>query len=229
MCGCAVVLMSQTAWGVDWKKIAKGLHTANLGDVQIIKIDPQRYRLSIATAPELNQTMATAQEFAQKTGAILAINGGFFSPEQKSIGLLLRDGKKLNPIHNTHWWAIFYLSDYKAGIVPPEIFHNDPKMEIAIQVGPRLVVQGLIPKLKPSEARRSGIGIQADGNIIIAVTKESRLAIQEFAKFFQQLDCPDALNLDGGSSTQLYLNWKGFKLDIPGLTPVTNAITIFPR
>jgi len=101
-------------------------------------------------------------------------------------------------------------------------------MEIALQVGPRLVVHGKTLKFKPSLARRSGIGIRQDGNILVVAT-EKELTMEEFAKLFLELDCPDALNLDGGGSTQLNVQHNGFKLDIPGPSLITNALTVFPR
>ena len=39
----------------------------------------------------------------------------------------------------------------------------------------------------------------------------------------------DALNLDGGGSTQLWLAAGGTTLDVPGLTPVSDAVVVVPR
>lgn len=233
MCLCAYVLMSLItplqAKELKWKKIDKGFYYTRLDKIHVFQIDLQRFRLSVATAPEFNQPIATVKELAQNSKAILGINGGFFSPEQKSIGLLMRSGKKLNPLHLTPWWAVFYVLEQKAAIVPPKAFQNDSKIEMALQVGPRLVINNRLAPLKPSLARRSGIGIRSDGKILMAITENVELPIQEFAKLFQQLGCENALNLDGGGSSQLYIHWKGFHLDLPGLSLITNAITVLPR
>ncbi|MBI4224507.1 MAG: phosphodiester glycosidase family protein [Deltaproteobacteria bacterium] len=215
----------------DWKKIDRGLEYTKIENIHAFKINPKHFRLSVVTAPELGGKTAVVKELAKHQKAILAINGGFFSQERKSIGLLMRDGKKINPLHETHWWAIFYVLDKQAVIVPPNVFQDHPKIEMALQAGPRLLVQGVIPKLKPAEPRpRSGIGIQKKGDVILAITtEEAGMTIQAFAELFQKLDCVNALNLDGGSSSQLYIDWKDFKLDLPGPSPVTNAITLFPR
>ena len=41
--------------------------------------------------------------------------------------------------------------------------------------------------------------------------------------------CQTALNLDGGSSTQLYAKVGGFKLDVDGLKQVANAVVVLPK
>ncbi len=157
------------------------------------------------------------------------INGGFFSPEHKSLGLLVRDGKTINPLHPTSWWAIFQIAKEKPAIIPLRSFKANAETEMALQVGPRLVVNGEIPQFKPSLARRSGVGIRRNGNIIIAVTANDEISMEEFANLFRGLECVDALNLDGGGSSQLYFSLNGFKLEVPGISRIANAITVAPR
>lgn len=239
MCGCAVVLMLKSTFlsasPLEWKKIAEGISYTELNQVHVFQIHLKQFRLSVAMAKEFGLQNATVKDLAKKTKAVLAINGSFFSPDNKSLGLLMRDGQILNPLHATPWWAIFYIEDQKPKITPPASFQATRRLEMALQVGPRLVVQGKTTFLKPSLARRSGIGIKKDSTIVIAVTENKELPIQEFAALFQKkeeeggLDCIDVLNLDGGGSSQLYFNWNGFSLDIPGPSLITNAITVFPR
>ncbi len=212
----------------EWKEIDRGLFYTQTAQIHVFKIDPEKFRLSVATAGDLRQQSTTVKTLAKKTKAVLAINGGFFSPENKSLGLLMRDGKTINPLHPTPWWGVFYIMDQKPMIVPPYAFRKNSKMEIALQVGPRLVVNGKISKFKPSLARRSGVGIQPEGTVIIAAS-EKELPMESFAAFLKGLGCMDALNLDGGGSTQLYIDRNGFKLNIEGPSPITNAITVLPR
>ena len=58
-------------------------------------------------------------------------------------------------------------------------------------------------------AVRSAIGTTAAGNAIVATIHNrvggSGSTLAETAKIMQSLGCVDALNLDGGSSTSLYL------------------------
>lgn len=81
------------------------------------------------------------------------------------------------------------------------------------------------------KAVRSGICTTATGNLIVAAV-HNRVSgpgptLAEHAQIMQQIGCVDALNLDGGSSTGLYLG--GQLLDRPPYTAasVHNGIGIF--
>ena len=60
-------------------------------------------------------------------------------------------------------------------------------------------------------------------------TESVFLTLESFAKSLTEAGLYNALNLDGGGSTQLFAATKGFRLDIPGDTPVANGIAIFAR
>ncbi|MDP2599298.1 MAG: phosphodiester glycosidase family protein [Deltaproteobacteria bacterium] len=227
--------IASKAKAYEWREVDRGLFYTYTDNIHAFKVDPGLFQLSVFTAKDLNETDATASMLAKKSGAILAVNGGFFSPSHKSLGLLMREGKVLNPTHKTKWWAVFFMKDRKPHIVPPDAFIFQPRIEAALQAGPRLVVDGKMPKLKEAVARRSGIGIRKNGDIVIAVTDETPKTMEEFAGVFQRseekegFDCVNALNLDGGRSSQIYFNDSGFKLEVPGLSRIANAITVFPR
>lgn len=224
-----------SAEAYTWNTVTKGIEYTYTDNIHAFKIDPKLFQFSVFTAKDLKETDSTIAMLAKKSGAILAVNGGFFSPSLKSLGLLMREGAVLNPIHKTKWWAVFFMNGHKPNIVLPDTFTMQSGVEMALQAGPRLVVNGKIPKLKEAVARRSGIGIRKDGDIVIAVTDETPKTLEEFAGMFQRpeekegFNCPNALNLDGGRSSQLYFDDNGFKLDVPGISRITNAITVFPR
>lgn len=235
LCSCVPVLMSASAQAYTWKPIDKGLSYTFLGSVHAFLIDPNFFKLGVVTAKDLGENDSTAMMLAKKSQAVLTINGGFFSPEHKSLGLLVRNGKILNPLHPTPWWGVFEIIKGKASIIPPNFFEPNRNMEMALQVGPRLVVNGEIPKLKASMDRRSGIGIRPNGDIVIAVADDIDMSMTGFAQLFQKPEseggfgCADALNLDGGNSTQFYIHWNNFELNVPGVSRVANGIAIFPR
>jgi hypothetical protein len=80
-------------------------------------------------------------------------------------------------------------------------------------------------------ALRSGIGKTASGNLLIVAVHNraggSGPTFAEFAQIMQKMGAIDALNLDGGSSTSLYLG--GELLDRPSQTAarVHNGIGVF--
>ncbi|NJM45623.1 MAG: phosphodiester glycosidase family protein [Alkalinema sp. RU_4_3] len=76
-----------------------------------------------------------------------------------------------------------------------------------------IVLDAAAEKFSPAfiqeRAARSAIGRTASGNILIVAAQPlgggKGLTLGEIAQVMQQLGCVDALNLDGGSSTTLYL------------------------
>lgn len=80
-------------------------------------------------------------------------------------------------------------------------------------------------------ASRSGIGTTSDGKLVIAAV-HNRIngpgpTLQEMAQLMQQLGAIDALNLDGGSSTALYLGGQLLDRDPSTAARVHNGIGIF--
>lgn len=230
----AMTMFCFSSFAYPWKKIDEGLHYSKIHGTDVVQIDPKQFKFAILTTQAYGLQTATVENLAKASGALLAINGGFFNPERESLGLIVNAGKRINPLHTSPWWAIFQIQNQEASIFPYRFFQLRSNIEMALQVGPRLLVKGSIPKLKPSLARRSGIGIQKGGNVILATT-DLEISLQDFAKLFQTsleqggFGCMDALNLDGGGSTQLYINWQGFQKNIRGTSFIPNAIAIFKR
>lgn len=199
-------------------------------------VDPKKYRFDVLTpSPEHTSTGSTAKIMAEKKGAVLAINGGYFSQDHTSVGLLVRDGKIINPLHRTSWWSIFSLTKGTPNISKQKEFNKNALPDVALQAGPRLVIDGQIPKFKNGRAPRTAIGITDNGEVLIVVTQGAGLTLEELAKRFVLsrwdggLECNDAMNLDGGSSTQLFAKIGKLTLDIPGLAPIPNALAVFPQ
>lgn len=222
-----------------WEKIIKGLDYKKIeiadGRIHAFRIDPQLYRFEVIVAKGLGNRSATVKDMVRKKKAFLAINGGFFTPEYDSLGLIINNGKEINPIKNTSWWSVFYLADGKPQIVHSSEFKKEPSVSTAIQSGPRLLINGSIPRLKPSLAERSAVCIDANGEVVLIATENLFLSTAEFSQYLGKGDsqggvgCVDALNLDGGSSTQMYAHVNSFELGVSGLNEVANALAVYPK
>jgi Phosphodiester glycosidase len=121
---------------------------------------------------------------------------------------------------------------------PPE-FANYSQI---LGAGPLLIQNGQIVLNAKSEgfsnafieekAARSAIGQTTDGRILI-VTVHDRIngvgpTLEELSRMMQQLGTVNALNLDGGSSTALYLGGQILDRPVRSTGRVHNAIGIFP-
>ena len=221
--------------GVAYTKYSFEIEPQQRTTIHAFQIDPTKVKLDIVTASSKQADGTTVKELAMSKKASLVINGGFFSEEHKSIGLLIQSGKMINPIHKTSWWSIFGLKSGMPFIAMPKEFKPSPDISVAVQAGPRLVIDGQIPKLKDGLAPRSMVGITKDNKVIIAVTEGVPVSLTEIANRMQKssyeggLDCPNAMALDGGGSTQLYAKIKKFELSIDGLSYITNGLAVFVK
>ncbi|MDO8957066.1 MAG: phosphodiester glycosidase family protein, partial [Deltaproteobacteria bacterium] len=164
--------------------------------------------------------------------ALAAINGGFFLPDYRPLGLLIIDGRETNPLRQTDW-GIFLIQANRPRIIHTKEFQNEGTISQALQVGPRLVVNGRELRLKKQLAKRSAVGITFKNQIILLNSEDTDVYAQDLARIFHLpeseggLECRDALTLDGGPSAQMYAEYKSLKIDLPGGWPVPNGIGVF--
>lgn len=234
--------------GSVWKQVAPGVemrrwNAANEGGtvgVAALRVAPSRIRIAAGATLD-------AASWRQKFGAVAALNGGFFDPSGRSLGLRVARGKRLHPLRAADW-GVFFVNERSANegsaseranskqarIVHTRDFKSRRGVAEAIQCGPRLVVNGRPLRLKPQWARRTGIGVRRDGRVVVAIA-DGAMSFRAWAALWAArdgLNCRDALNLDGGGSTQMSLGppHTGGKpvqrLEIGGAWPVPDAVVI---
>ncbi len=207
----------------EWRAVEPGFQYRQDSASHFFRIDPRRLRIGLLLASDYGAAAMTADRYRTRSGALLSINGGFFDESFRSLGLLVRKGRIVNPIRNVSW-GIFSLSEKGPSIIHPKEW--TPGASTAIQVGPRLVVDGKIPSFKEAApSRRSGICITPDGQVEIGLA-EGLISLRQWAEMMKK-DCVQALNLDGGGSTQISVKAKNLNLELSGLTGVPNAIAIW--
>lgn len=210
--------------------------------VTLLRISPRYYDLKVIHALDFGQQASTVRPLAEASGAVGAINGGFFYPDLRPLGLVIARGKPRFPLKKrAHplYEGIFLTKDGKSHIIGlGEVGLKGPQE--AIQSGPLLVRGGqLAPGIdSTNQARhaRSAIGIDRKQNIILIASGggEDAFTLAELAHFLlpsgrDSWGCEDALNLDGGNSTQLYLQAKGGTIDIKGISQIPVALGIFRK
>ncbi len=232
-------LLSPMVYAKAWKPLVSGLEYLDFkyqslsqwSHIHAFRIDLQTMQLSVLMAKELPQPYASAQTFRHYGQGLLAINGGFFNPDRTPLGLRIRDQHVLSPLRQISWWGVFFIKNQQAFIATPRDFQIKKNIEFAVQSGPRLVVNGQVPTLRPGLANRSALGIDKHGKVIVVVTENLPISTSDLAHILAAppLNCVDALNLDGGSSSQLYAKIDRFKLDVPGFSQVSDAIVVKRR
>ncbi len=166
------------------------------------------------------QNLKTFVEGKKQT-LVFAMNGGMFNPAHWPQGLFIQQQKKVAPLDTLSGEGNFYLkpngvfyvkTDSTADVCPTAAFTDDGQIRYATQSGPMLVIDGNIhPAFKkgsPNLNIRNGVGILPDGKLVFAMSK-TEVNFHDFASYFQNLGCKNALYLDGAIS-RTYLpeqNW----------------------
>jgi len=227
----------------SWQTLAPGLQYTTLaidplyngGRIHAFKMDLKRYRLDLAFAKDFQQTAASARQFANFTQALIATNGGFFTPQNQPIGLRIRNRELSYPLQNTSWWGVFTIEKGKPKILSKRRYRHKRHVSFALQAGPRLVINGRIPSLKAGLDNRTALGITPHNRLILLVTENAALSTNHLAHILARpteeggLNCVNALNLDGGRSSQLYAKVGDFSLNVPNFSNVADAVIVQPK
>lgn len=148
-----------------------------------------------------------------------AMNGGMYMQDLRPLGLFIQNEKTQMEINKTDGNGNFHLkpngvfyitTDDIPFICTTAYFADKDKIKYATQSGPMLVIDGKIhPSFKEGSTNlniRNGVGILPDNKVVFAISKR-KINFYDFAKYFQQLGCKNALYLDGVVS-RMYLPEK---------------------
>jgi uncharacterized protein YigE (DUF2233 family) len=147
-----------------------------------------------------------------------AMNGGMFTDLYGPVGLFIQDGKTIKKNNNSNGkgnfnWkpnGVFYITEDNVPVVcQTSKFVNKGKIKYATQSGPMLVIDGKIHEgfeKSTSLYIRNGVGILPDNKVVFALSKKE-ITFYDFAKYFQNLGCKNALYFDGFVS-RMYLPEK---------------------
>lgn len=235
---CCIALLGSLLWSASCKqvseqelkdvkkKVAKTIAQATEGDAFILDytVDPAAVRLFwqddkghiLKSFDSLDYWLQQ-----QNSSLVFAMNAGMYMEDNSPLGLYIEKGVQKRKINKREGNGNFYLKpngvfyitkDKKAKIVTTEKFVPGKQILYATQSGPMLLIDGVIhPKFTKGSTNvtiRNGVGILPDGKVLFAMSK-SFISFYDFAMFFKERGCEDALYLDGGIS-QTYLPEKGY-------------------
>jgi exopolysaccharide biosynthesis protein len=231
---------------MGWMSLTSGLEyqhlvwempeTGSEVEIHALRADPEVVRIRVLDARDFGAQRLTAREFAEQTGALAVINGGYFDTRDLPVGLVIRDGQLTSGLRRRDW-GVFIVEDLRARIVSTRRYRRRKTIQQALQTGPRLVVGGRETTLQRTFRRRSALGLDRSGRVILLVALVSEgvpdMTLAELGAILRLseaeggLSLKDALSLDGGGSSQLFVSAGGSLLDIPGQWPVVTALGVF--
>jgi hypothetical protein len=201
-----VAVLHRRARGIDVRAVVADVCTPGL-----------RVR---ATRPE--ERGRTTSSYAELTGATVAINGDFYDDGFAPVGLALGDGARWADTFDTVHWGVAVFGEGRAEIALPEDPNEPPEPWVHEAIGgvPQLVIDGLPISSYPSRFcrrrhPRSAVGVSADGRSLIFVVADGRsersagMTCAELAELMAELGAEQAINLDGGGSSALYVRGRG--------------------
>jgi len=177
---------------------------------------------------------AALDQAASAIGAVAAVNGGYFTEEFKPVGLLISGGKTLQPFAKAKLLSgVFFVREGKPSIVRADRFEG-PASE-AIQCGPFLLENGkpVIGLNDVRSARRTIVAEDGKGGwmlgVISGVTLAGAAELLATPGILGKFRPVRAMNLDGGSSTGMFVEKPGSAFYLPPFTSVRNYLAVVPR
>jgi exopolysaccharide biosynthesis protein len=198
-----------------------------------LRVDPTFYTFRVHYQPGAPLTI---REWAVVIPeATVFVNANFFDEDGEILGMLTVDGMVYGSPY-TDRGGMFAVQNAE-----PRVRSNtaEPYMgealEQAIQAFPMLVSNGLQAYINTAEdtfTRRTVVAQDSSGKIILIVTPLIGLKLLDLSAYLPNADMSlvNALNLDGGGSTLMYLNSSGEpEYVVTSLDPVPAILAIYPR
>lgn len=237
---------------ITWRSIQKELNGAP-ASINILDIDVTCFEGDLLLS-WCSDTLVKTSYIAENAGALAAVNGSFFDMRAGGSVVFLQGNGIV--VAETHDRSAFvnegaYAVDTAGSVMilkKPENadWSYSPALLDILVSGPLLIHEGkpTSPQRIPFNLNRhprTAIGINDKGHFLL-VTVDGRHAeaagmnMWELQALMQSLGCTDALNLDGGGSTTMYIRGKGVvnypsdnrSFDHEGERRVSNAILVMP-
>jgi hypothetical protein len=238
MIGLAALLLTAAAPAgtpapVAWTEMAAGADRATLTaadgtKLHLYRFAFPRFEAKVYVGPGKPPRPETAATLRQRLGAVAVVNGGFFDERRAPLGLRIASGQTRVPLRPHVDWGVLVIDGPSARIIHSREFRSGATAQNALQVGPRLLVDGMPLKLKPQLARRTAVALPRDGRSLTLVLVDDPIDANELAARLAEAGFDSALMLDGGPSTQLALALGKEHADIPGGYPVPDLLVIVP-
>ncbi len=239
-----VLHLQELVAAAKWQPLAKGIEELAVKEPQVADMHVYRLAQSAVEMRVLAQKDASgnsADQVGAAAKAALVINGGFWWIKDDSSlapnGLLIVDGQKLAPAKKCSVCSgVLYADKKRAHLDWSKVATSAKGITSALQAGPLIVNPGGKVGMRKEggpEAGRSAICLSGDWIYVFAIFNP--LTLRETGQLLAApvaeggFGCDRAINLDGGTSTQVYVDVAGKKGMIGTPRPVQNFVGFFVR
>jgi exopolysaccharide biosynthesis protein len=216
------------AKGIIWKHTHQIIEDTLLQNINMLVINTRVRDISLGYDPSKN---VPTYEQAEAAGAIVAVNGGFFNVRDGgSVTYIRMNGEIVDSDTAARWkgnpnfnGAVMIDAAGKVSITKDMLnswFDTHPEYQYVIVTGPLLIEDRSIAALPESSLvktrhPRTSIGKRGKRKVILLTVdgrtpQSAGMTLHELADFMLEQKCTDAVNLDGGGSTTLWISGKPF-------------------
>lgn len=198
--------------------------------IYILRLDPEFYRFNVAYDP-LEPKSLTDWQLA--TGALVVVNGGFFTESNEATGLIIVDGQT-SGVSYEGFGGMLAITEASPRLLwlAQQPYDPDEILLAGLQSFPMLVIPGGQVGYAEENgllARRTVIAQDSNGRILFLLASTGTFTLHELSHYLvkSDLEIDAALNLDGGASTGLLLADP-----VEGVAPFTllpSVITVHPK
>jgi len=214
--------------GLVWKSAHTVLYDSLSQNINVLHVNVRKRKAALSYDPSRNMKLSSQVE---KSDAFAAVNGGFFNiKEGGSVTYIRSDGKIAESDTARRWkrnsnMTGSFLVDENGMVILDSArtnswYDSHPEYPEVLVTGP-LLVKGERKSALPSTSLvtvrhpRTAIGKTGKNKIILLTldgrTSEARgLTLHELTDLMISLGCRDAVNLDGGGSTTMWIQSKPY-------------------
>lgn len=229
LCACVHVPAAHPGWKDTWSQPFDGVRLLTRTSTEPrlrafaaeVKLEAPGVGLRSTASAERKKTVS---DFARATGAQLAINADFFSYDDYSTeGLAAGEGAAWPGTRDDEKRAVFTFGEARVELMrAADVVTFDPGwMRGAISGKPELVRDGVELHAGAGDSRcwlrhpRTALGLSRDRKTLWLVVVDGRteasrgMTCSELGTLLHELGAWDAINLDGGGSSELFVEGLG--------------------
>jgi uncharacterized protein YigE (DUF2233 family) len=223
----------------EWLQVAPGIeiryeHWKSAGPnedtVTISRFDLRRFQISVGYQP--NQPLSLA-DWQKQTGAVAVFNGGYFDERNRATGLTISDGSSYGTSYPDFGGLL--AADVQGNVILRSLSQQpyDPtteQLQQATESNPMLVVDGKRTQFaaNASGSRRTVVALDTSGRLLFIVSPAVAFTLDELADVVSSSDLhlQVALNLDGGTSTGMYIKTANRDVKVESVSKLPIVICI---
>jgi exopolysaccharide biosynthesis protein len=209
----------------DWKSPGNNEDT-----MTIVRFDLSKVHLSVGYQPSNPMSIS---DWAKQTNALAVINGGYFDQTDNTTSLVVSNGQAYGTSYNGFGGMLSVDTQGNVRLRSLSQTPYDPnseQLQQATQSSPMLVINSKRTQFNANAAseRRSIVAQDTQGRLLFIVSPNNAFSLDELADLLvsSDLSIKNALNLDGGASTGLYMKAGSQPVEVDSIAALPIVIAV---